>query len=85
MRGGAEPIIHSTKLIYEECGKSEGLGVLQIDFENVFKSIKRQRVLSEWLKQIPCQYPFVISCFAKHNSLFYNGQVINSESGGAPG
>ena len=81
IRGGAESIIHATKLIYEECGKREGLGVLQIDFENAFNSIKRQGVLSECLKQIPSIYPFVSSCYAKHSSLFYNGQAIKSESG----
>ena len=75
IRGGAESIIHATKLIYEECGKREGLGVLQIN------SIKRQGVLSVCLKQIACIYPFVISCYAKHSSVLYIGQAINSESG----
>ena len=69
------------KTIYEKCGKREGLGVLQIDFENAFNSIKRQGVLSECLKQIPCIYPFVSSCYAKHSSLFYNGQAKKSEIG----
>ena len=79
---GAESIIHTTKLIYEECGKREALGVLKIDFENSCNSIKRHGVLSECLKQIPCIYPFVSSCYAKHSSLFYNGQAIKSEIGG---
>ena len=50
-RDGEESIIHATKLIYVDCGKGESLGVLQIDFENAFNSIKRQGVLSECRKQ----------------------------------
>ena len=73
--------ILETKLIDEECGESKSLGVLQIEFENAFNSIKGQGVLSERLKQIPCLYRFVSSCYAKHSSLLYNGQAINSESG----
>ena len=40
IRRGAESIIHSTSIIYEECGKREGLGILPIDLENAFNSIE---------------------------------------------
>ena len=33
------------------------------------------------MKQIPCLYPFVSSCYAKHSSLIYNVQAIKSGSG----
>ena len=78
IRGGVESFIHATKLIYEEFGKREGLGVLQIYFENAFK---QQGVLSECQKQIPGIYRFVSSCHAKHSSLFYNRQAIKIERG----
>ena len=72
-RDGSESIIHATKVIHEEFGKGEGLEVLQIDFENASIFFKRKGVLSECRKWIPCIYPFVSSCYAKHSSLFYNG------------
>ena len=67
IRGGAESIIHAKKLKYVEWGKKEGLGFLQLNFENAFNSFKRQGVLSDCLKQIPCIYPFLKSCYAKHS------------------
>ena len=56
---------------------TEGLEVFQTDFENALNSIRRQGVLSEYLKQIPCIYPFVSSCDTKHSSQ----RTIKSEYG----
>ena len=50
VKGGAEAIIHSTKISYEKIlTSSSSSGILQIDFCNAFNSIKRSEMLKDWL------------------------------------
>ena len=54
VKGGAEAIIHSTKISYEKIlTSSSSLGILQIVFRNAFSSIKR----SEMLKAVASSMP----------------------------
>ena len=82
VRGGAEAIIHSTKISYEKIlTSSSSSGILQIDFCNAFNSIK----CSEMLKAVACSMPgiaaFTNFCYSQHSQLFYDRFVVSSESG----
>ena len=79
LKGGAEAIIHSTKLSYEKIPTSSSSScILQIDFCNAFNSIKR----SEKLKTIASSIlGFTNSCYSQPSQLFYEKFVVSSESG----
>ncbi|XP_075259889.1 uncharacterized protein LOC142351636 [Convolutriloba macropyga] len=80
--GGAEAIIHSSKNTYDNIvsAQKDG-GVLQIDFQNAFNSVKRSHLLKATYEFIPGIAVFTNFCYSQHTPLFYNNAIIQSESG----
>ena len=82
VKGGAEAIIHSTKISYEKIlTSSSSSGILQIDFSNAFNSIKRSEMLKAVANSVPGIAAFTNSCYSQHSQLFYDKFVVSSESG----
>ena len=81
-RGGAEAIIHSTKISYEKIlTSSSSSGILQIDLCNAFNSIKCSEMLKAVASSMPGIAVFTNSCYSQHSQLFYDKFVVSSESG----
>ena len=79
---GAEAIIHSSKITYDNIVSAQtDEGVLQIDFQNAFISVKRSHLLKATYKFIPGIAAFTSFCYYQHTLLFYNNAIIQSESG----
>ena len=82
VKGGAEAIMHSTKISYEKIlTSSSSSGILQIDFCNAFYSIKRSEMLKTVASSMPGIAAFTNSCYSLHSQLFYNKFAVSSESG----
>ena len=82
MKGGAEAIIHSTRISYEKILTSScSSGILQIEFCNAFNSIKRSETLKSVASSTPGIAAFTNSCYSQHSQLFYDKFVVSSESG----
>ena len=80
--GGAEAIIHSSKITYDNIVSAQtGEGVLRIDFQNAFNSIKRPHLLKATYEFIPGIAAFANFCWSQHTPLFYNNSVVQSELG----
>ena len=43
VRGGAEGIVHATRVSFEKLQKTKNSGILQIDFKNSFNSVKKKQ------------------------------------------
>ena len=56
-------------------------GVLQIDFQNTFNSVKRSHFFKETCEFIPGIAAFTNFCYSQHTPLFYNNAIVQSESG----
>ena len=81
VKGGAEAIIHSTKISYEKIlTSSSSSGILQIDFCNAFNSIKRSEMLKALASSMQGIAAFTNSCYSQH-SQFYEKFVVSSQSG----
>ena len=79
---GAEAIIHSSKNTYDNIVSSQtDEGVLQIDFQNAFNSVKRSHLLKAIYKFVPGTAAFNNFCYSQHTPLFYNNAIVQSESG----
>ena len=75
--GGAEAIIHLSKITYDSIVSAQtDEGVLQIDFQNAFNSVKRKRLLKATYKFIPGIAAFTNVCYSQHTPLFYNNAII---------
>ena len=82
VKGGAEAIIHSTKILYEKIlTSSSSSGIFQIDFCNAFNSIKRSEMLKAVKTSMPGIAAFTNSCYSQHSQLFYDKFVVSSENG----
>ena len=82
VKGGAEAIIHSTKISYEKIlTSSSSSGILQIDFCNAFNSIKRSEMLNAVANSMPGIAAFTNSCYSQNSQLFYDKFFVSSESG----
>ena len=82
VKGGAEAIIHSTKISYEKILTSScSSGILQIGFCNAFNSIKRNEMLKTVARSMPGIAAFTNSCYSQHSQLFNDNFVLSSESG----
>ena len=82
VKGGAEAIIHSTKIFYEKIlTSSSSSGILQIDFCTAFNSIKRSEMLKAFASSMPGIAAFTNSCYSQHSQLFYDKFIVSSESG----
>ena len=64
VKGGAEGIVHATRVSFEKLQKSKNSGMLQIDFKNAFNSVKRR-------KQSQNSYLMLtlLRLFATHNTV----------------
>ena len=73
VKGGAEPIIYSTKLSYEKIlTSSSSSGILQIDFCNAFYSIKCSEMLKAVASSIVGIAVFTNFCYSQHSQLFFD-------------
>ena len=79
--GGAEAIIHSSEITYDNIVSAQkDEGVLQIDFQNAFNSVKRSHLLKATYEFIPGIAAFTNFCYCQHTPLFHNNAIIQSES-----
>ena len=60
VKGGAESIIHATKITSEKLQLSHDAGILRIDFKNAFNSIKRSQILKAAVTLMPGLASFAI-------------------------
>ena len=82
VKGGAEAIIHSNKILYEKLLiSSSSSGILKIDFCNAFNSIKRSEMLKAVATSMPGIPAFTNSCYSQHSQLSYDKFVFSSQSG----
>ena len=61
--------------------KGEGDSVLLIDFENAFNSVDRDTILDWSYEKAPECYPYVLNSYGSPSFLFYNDEIIESQSG----
>ena len=81
VKGGAQSIIHATKITFEKLQLSQDAGILQIDFKNAFNSIKRSQILNSTIKLMPSLASFVIYCYSQQSHLYYSNKSVTSQSG----
>ena len=81
VKGGAESIIHATKIAFEKLQLSQDAGLLQIDFKNAFNSIKRNQILNAAVTLMPSLASFAIYCYSQHSHLYYSNKSVTSRSG----
>ena len=73
----AEAIIHLSKIRYDNIVSAQmDEGVLQIDFQNAFNSVKRSHLLKATYEFIPGIAAFTNFCYSHHTPLFYNNVII---------
>ena len=80
LRGGAESIVHATKLTFGRLKKVKTGGILQIDFRNAFNSVKRSHLGSTKVL-MPIIMSFASFCYSKHSDLFFNSSTVDSQTG----
>ena len=78
--GGAEAIIHSSQITYDNIVSAHSYdGVLQIDFQNAFNSVKCSHLL-----KVTCEFIHGIAvsnsfCYSQYTPLFCNNVIIQNE------
>ena len=84
--GGAEAIISSSKITYDNIVSAQSEeGVLQIDFQNAFHSVKPPHLFKATCEFIPGIAAFTSFCYSQHTPPFYSNAIIQSESGAQQG
>ena len=81
VKGGADSVIHATKIKFEKLQLSQDAGILQIDFENAFNSVKRSQILNAAVTSMPSLASFAIYCYSQHSNLYYSNKSVTSQSG----
>ena len=81
VKGGAESIVHATKITFERMKSVKSGGLLQIDFRNAFISVKRSHLLGSTKVLMPSIISFASFCYSKHSDLFFNGSIVDSQTG----
>ena len=81
VKGGAESMIHATKITFEKLQRSQDAGILLIDFKNAFNSIKRSQILIAAVTLMPSLASFAIYCYSQHSHLYYSNKSVTSQSG----
>ena len=77
---GAEAISHSSKITYDNIVSAQtDEGVLQIDYQNAFNSVKRSHLLKATYEFIPGIAAFTNFCYSQHTPLFYNNAIVQIE------
>ena len=87
VKGGAESIVHATKITFGRKKSVKSGGILQTDFRNAFNSVKRSHLLGSTKVLMPSIISFASFCYSKHSDLFFNGSNVDSQTGvqqGAP-
>ena len=69
VKGGAESIVHATKIAFERMNRVKSGGILQIDFRNAFNSVKRSDLGSTKVLMLSIT-SFACFCYSKHSDLF---------------
>ena len=79
--GGAEAILHSSKYTYDNIVTAQlDEGVLQIDFQNAFNSVKRTHLLKATYEFISGIAAFTNLCYFQHTPLYFSNAIIQVES-----
>ena len=65
VKGGAESIVHATKITFERMKSVKSGGILQIDFRNAFNSVKRSHLLGSTKVLMPSIISFASFCYSK--------------------
>ena len=81
VKGGAEGIVHATRVSFEKLQKSKNSRILQINFKNAFNSVKRSKILEAVAKFLPSVASFAIFCYSHHSNLHFNNIYLSSQSG----
>ena len=81
VKGGAESMIHATKITFEKLQRSQDAGILLIDFKNAFNSIKRSQILNAAVTLMLSLASFAIYCYSQHSHLYYSNTSVTSQSG----
>ena len=81
VKGGAESIVHATKITFERMKSVKSGGILQIDFRNAFNSVKRSHLLGSTKVLLPSIISFASFCYSKHSDLFFNSSIVDSQTG----
>ena len=62
VKGGAESIVHATKITFERMKRVKSGGILQIDFRNAFNSVKPSHLLGSTKVLMPSIISFPSFC-----------------------
>ena len=86
VKGGAEAIIHAAGAIFHDNNIADDeKWVLQIDFENAFNLISREKMLEEVRRRCPKAAKWAETCYATPSHLFFGDHRISSSSGAQQG
>ena len=75
VKGGAESIVHATKITFERMKSVKSGGILQIDFRNAFNSVKRSHLGSTKVL-MPRIISFASFCYSKHSDFSSIAQLL---------
>ena len=81
VKGGAESVVHATKITFEKMKIVKRGGILQIDFRSAFNSVKRSHLLGSTKVLTPSIISFASFCYSKHSDLFFNSSTVESQTG----
>ena len=81
VKGGAECIIHATRITFEKLQLSQDAAILHIDFKNAFSSIKRNQILNGAVTLMPSLESLAIFCYSQHSHIYYSNKIVTSQSG----
>ena len=80
--GGAEAIIHSTKITYEKILNADSKeGLFQMDLRNAFNSVERSHSLQAACDFMPGIAAFINFCYSQLFPLLYTNASLQSEWG----
>ena len=78
-KGGCEAAVHAVRTF---ATSQDSVKVLfKGDYKNAFNSIRRDVILQKARSEVPQVYGYIYHCYAETSDLFYNENVIASESG----
>ena len=81
VKGGAEGIVHATRVSFKNCKNQKNSGTLQIDTKNAFNLVKRSKVLEAVSKFLPSLATFATFCYSQHSHFHFNNTYLSSQLG----
>ena len=81
VKGGAESIVHATKITFKRMKSVKSGGILQIDFRNAINAVKHSHLLGSTKVLMPSIISLASFCYSKHSVLFFNGSIVDSQTG----